>query len=146
MLLYNCSEGTIIIIGMPSCDGREENVKMKTEIDMNMDMVLISIYNAQNDTDNKIYVNDADFFENSFDNSYDAAWAVSLSGRWSWTDEFVYFNDEGYITSFSHWDDERSPINLDKLDICQLINSLKRWHKKRYVVNDIPRAIHEALE
>ena len=107
---------------------------MKTEIDVNMDMVLVSLWNAYVEAegrDNKIYVNDADFFNSTFDNSYDAAWAVSLSGRWSWTDEFVYFDDEGYITSFSHWDDERSPINLDKLDISQLINNLKKWHKKK---------------
>ena len=108
-----------------------------------MDMVLISIYNAQ--AENKIYVNDVDFFNNTFENPYDAAWSVSLSKRWRWSDDYVYFDEEGYITSFSHWDDENSPIDIDKLDICQLISSLKKWHKKR-VVNDIPRAIHDALQ
>ena len=118
---------------------------MKNEVDMNMDMVLISIYNA-NTEENKIYVNDADFFENTFENKYDAAWAVSLSGKWRWTDDYVCFDEEGYISSFTHWDDEGSPIDLDKLDICQLIEGLKKWHKKRYVVNNIPKAIHESLQ
>ena len=118
---------------------------MKNSIDMNMDMVLISIYNAQ--ADEKIYVNDKDFFINTFDNSYDAAWAVSLSGKWSWSDDFVYFDEEGYLTSFNHWDDKNSPINIDKLDICQLINSLKNFRNKQgCVVNNISRAIHDALK
>ena len=118
---------------------------MKNEIDINMDMVLISIYNAQQqDGENKVYINDEDFFTNTFSNAYDAAFSVSLSGKWYWSDDFVYFDEEGYLTSFSHWDDERSPINIDKLDICQLINNLK-WHKKGCVDN-IPKAIHEALQ
>ena len=115
---------------------------MKNEIDMNMDMVLISIYNAQ--AENKIYVNDADFINNSFENAYDAAWAVSLSGKWTWSDDYAYFDGEGLLTSFSHWDDETSPIDLDKLDICQLVNKLKKCHR-RYVDN-IPMAIQDALK
>ena len=118
---------------------------MKNSIDMNMDMVLISIYNAQ--ADEKIYVNDKDFFINTFDNSYDAAWAVSLSGKWCWSDDFVYFDEEGNLTSFSHWDDERSPINIDKIDVGHLIDGLKNFHNKQgCVVNNIPRAIHDALK
>ena len=100
---------------------------MKNEIDMNMDMVLISIYNAQ--AENKISFNDKGFFENNFDNPYDAAWAVSLSGGWNWTDDFVCFDEDGYLTSFSHWDDANSPIDLDKIDVGLLIQSLKKWHK-----------------
>ena len=124
---------------------------MKNEIDVNIDMVLISLWNAYLEGedgryDNKIYVNDADFFANTFGNAYDAAWAVSLSGRWAWSNDFVYFDEDGYITSFSHWDDETSPIDLDKLDISQLINNLKKWHKNRYVVDNIPKAIHDALK
>lgn len=118
---------------------------MKNEINMNMDMVLISIYNAQIE-ENKIYVNDKDFFENSFENAYDAAWAVSLSGKWAWSDDYVYFDNDGYITSFSHWDDENSPINIDKIDINDLIQNIKKQHKNGYVVNNIPRAIHDALQ
>ena len=121
---------------------------MKNEINMNMDMVLISIYNAQIEIDideeNKIYVNDKDFFENSFTNAYDAAHAASLSGKWTWSDDYVYFDGEGLLTSFSHWDDETSPIDLDKLDICQLVNKLKKCHR-RYVDN-IPMAIQDALK
>ena len=118
---------------------------MKTYVDVNMDMVLISIYNSSSE-DNKIYVNDADFFADTFESAYDAAWAVSLSGQWNWADDYAYFDEDGYITSFTHWDDENSPIDLDKLDICQLISSLKKWHKKEYIVNNIPSAIHDALK
>ena len=113
------------------------------EVDMNMDMFLISIFNSYQEI--KVYINDADFICNKFENAYDAAWAVSLSGRWHWSDKYVYFDEDGYLTSFNHWDDENSPVDLDKLDICQLIQSLKKM-KKRDVVNNIPRAIHEALE
>ena len=128
----------------PQAAGR--SIKMKNEIDVNIDMVLISIYNANAQDSEKIYVNDADFFANTFDNSYDAAWAVSLSGKWQWADDYVCFDEEGYLTSFSHWDDENSPIDLDKLDINQLISSLKKMSQKRYVVDNIPRAIHDALQ
>ena len=116
----------------------------KNLVDVNMDMVLISIYNSL--YDDKVSFNDADFFNEEFDNPFDAAWAVSLSGKWTWSDDFVYFDENGYLTSFNHWDDENSPINLDKLDISQLINSLKKWHKNRYVVDNIPKAIHDALQ
>ena len=109
---------------------------MRTEsgIELDMDTVLVSLWNAYLEgvgCDNKIFFNDADFFNKSFNNSYDAAWAVSLSGVWNWTDVFVCFDSEGYLTSFSRWDDENSPIDIDKLDISQLINSLKKWHKKQ---------------
>ena len=39
-----------------------------------------------------------------------------------------------------------SIYNSDKLDICQLISSLKKMSQKRYVVDNIPRAIHDALQ
>ena len=120
---------------------------MSNYVDVDMDMVLISIYNScEENEDNKIAYNDEKFFDDEFDNSYDAAWAVTLSKRWKWTDDFVYFDKDGYITSFNHWDDVNSPINLDKLDICQLISSLKKMSQKRYVVDNIPRAIHDALQ
>ena len=118
----------------------------KNYVKVDMDMIIISIYNSLMDEDGKICHNDEDFFEAEFNNKYDAAWAVSLSHAWAWSDDFVYLNGEGYLTSFNHWDDEKSPIDLDKLDISKLINSLKRQHKNRYVVNNIPKAIHDALE
>ena len=105
----------------------------KNEVELDMDTVLVSLWNAYIEAegrDNKIYVNDVDFFNNTFDNPYDAVWAVSLGGRWTRSDDYVYFDEEGYISSFSHWDDETSPIDLDKIDIGNLINSLKRWHRK----------------
>ena len=120
------------------------------EIEVDKDTVIVSLWNsyieAAGEEGNKISFNNADFFNRTFKNPYDAVMAVSLSGKWSWTDDFVCFDEEGYLTSFSHWDDVNSPINLNELDIGQLINSLKKWHKKRYVVNNIPRAIHDALK
>ena len=101
---------------------------------------------------NKIFLNNKEFFENSFENPYDAAWAVSLSGKWSWKDDFVCFDKQGYLTSFSRWDDDNSPIDIDKIDVDNLIRSLqdlqeeKSPHKNRYVVDNIPRAIHDALQ
>lgn len=120
----------------------------KGEIDLDLDTVLITLWNAYIENEgyyNKIFFNDKGFFENSFQNSYDAAWAVTLSGKWKHSDDYAYINDEGYITSFCHWNDENSPINLDKLDICQLVSSLKKMAQKR-CVNNIPRAIHDALQ
>ena len=119
----------------------------KNYVEVDIDMILVSIYKScEENEDNKIAYNDADFFNNSFDSPFDAAWAVSISGKWKWNDDFVYFDDEGNLTSFSRWDDETSPIDLDKLDISRLINNLKRCKKDRYVVNNIPRAIHDALK
>ena len=119
----------------------------KNYVPVDVDMVLISIYNSCEENEgNKIAYNDENFFDSTFDSPFDAAWSVSLSGKWCWSDDFVYFDSEGHLTSFSHWDDENSPIDLDKLDINQLISSLKKMSQKRYVVNDISRAIHEALQ
>ena len=117
-------------------------------IEVDLDTVLVSLWNAYIEAEgygNKISFNDKGFFENNFESPYDAAWAVSLSGGWRWSDDYVYFDEDGYLTSFSHWDDDSSPINLDKLDICQLINSLKKWQKKEQD-NNISRAIHDALK
>ena len=95
---------------------------------------------------NKIFLNNKEFFKTSFEDKYDTAWAVS-SGDWRGTDSFVFFNREGNLSSFSHWDDENSPIDIDKIDTSSLINELQRWQtiKKGYV-NSIPRAIHDALQ
>ena len=117
-------------------------------VEFDTDTVIVSLWNAYVECrgEEKISLNNKEFFENSFENSFDAAWAVSLSNKWDWRDEYVYFNGEGYLTSFSHWDDERSPIDLDKLDISQLIDDLKKWHKKDNSISNIPRAIHDALQ
>ena len=117
---------------------------------ISFDALIVAMWDEYSDNkggENKIFLNNKEFFENSFDNSYDTARAVSLSGKWSWSDDFVYFDEEGYLTSFNHWDDKNSPINIDKLDICQLINSLKNFRNKQgCVVNNISRAIHDALK
>ena len=93
---------------------------------------------AEGKEGNKIFLNDEEFFSHMFDNQYDVARAISLSKSWVWSDDYVYFDKDGYITSFSHWDDEKSPIDLDRLDI------LIKNKKKRYV-NNISRSISEAL-
>ena len=82
--------------------------------------------------------------------NYAAAIPVALGGRWDWRDRFVYFDEKGYLSSFSHWDDERSPIDLDKIDISSLIDGLQDLQTnavdKKRPVNNIPKAIHEALQ
>ena len=118
-------------------------------IQIDMDTLLVSIWNVYIEMeaggDNKIFLNDKDFFEKKFDNAYDAAWAVSLSGVWKWTDRFVYFNEGGYVTSFSHWDDENSPIDLDKINISPLIDGLINSLQKNKK-GGISPAIHDALQ
>ena len=93
-------------------------------INIDADTLIVSAWNEY--SDKKIFFNDKDFFAENFENSYDAAYAVSLSGAWRWSDHFVYFDEEGYLTSFSHWDDKNSPIEIDKIDISNLINNLKK--------------------
>ena len=120
-------------------------------VQVSLDALIVALWNTHVEYvggENKISLNNKEFFENAFDNAYDAAMAVSLSGAWTWSDDYVYFDDEGYLTSFCHWNDETSPIDLDKLDISRLIDGLKKWHKnkKEYAVNNISRAIHDALE
>ena len=95
----------------------------------------------------KVFPNNKEFFENSFENAYDAAHAVSI-GDWRWTDDFVYFNEEGYLVSFSQCDDETCPIDMGKIDVDYIVRSLQDLQdkEKRYVVNNIPKAIHDALK
>lgn len=124
-------------------------VNYDRRVQVDMDMLIISLWNkyaSYEGRDNRIYLNNMEFFKKSFKNSYDAAWAVS-SGNWRWTDDFVTFNDGGHLSSFCHWNDKNSPIDIDKIDIKQLINKLQdmQTNKKGYV-NNIPRAIHDALK
>ena len=99
-------------------------------IQIDEDMLIVNAWNEYvkyvDRGGEKICFNDEEFFENTFTNKCDAAWAVSLSGKWQHTDKFVYFSMEGYLTSFTHWDDKNSPINMDKIDIDSLINNLKK--------------------
>ena len=110
-------------------------------------IIIISLWNKlieeEGREENKVYPNNEEFFENSFENAYDAAFAVS-SGKWRWTDDYVYLNSEGYLFSFSHLDDENSPIDMDRIDISHLINGLQDLQTNN--VNNIPRAIHDALQ
>lgn len=104
------------------------NYEGRVEIDG--DMILVAAWNEYIDHyDNggeKIDSNNEEFFENFFANKYDAAWAVSMNDKWDRTDRFVYFSLDAHLVSFTHWDDERSPIDIDKIDISNLINSLKK--------------------
>lgn len=114
------------------------------------DIILVAAWNKYieegGDNNNKILFNDAEFFEENFKNAYDAACIASLSEAWLWYDRFVFFNGEGFLTSFSHWNDENSPIDIDKIDISILINNLKKRCVNNTPVNNIPRAIHDALK
>ena len=162
MLSYNCSKGTSKNrYCRPVAAGRSIKMNMDTyitydgKVRVDVPLLVVYLWNKYTEDENpgkKIFTNNKEFFEDAFDNSYDADMAVSLSGRWRWTDSFVYFDEEGYLTSFSRLDDENSPIDMDKIDIDYLIRALqdlqrspKKWHKKG-CVNNIPRAIHDALQ
>ena len=135
-----------------------ENAYMTYDGQIRLDshILIVSLWNKYiEDTKgygSKVFPNDKNFFEENFENKYDAAMAVSLSGNWKWTDSFAYFDNDGYITSFSRLDDENCPIDIDKIDIDYLIRALQdlqknleKNKKKRYVVDNIPKAIHDAL-
>ena len=106
-----------------------ENVTMENtiymyenQVEIDLDTLIVAMWNMylhHNGGDNFISLN------------YDAAIPVALGGRWDWRDKFVFFDEEGYLTSFSHWDDENSPIDLDKIDISPLVDGLKKFHKKK---------------
>ena len=136
-------------------EGEEKMEKMEKfyvdytgHIRIDADTFIVSAWNKYVEEveggDNKIFLNDKNFFEENISNAYDAAMAVALSGAWRWADKFVCFDDDGYLTSFSHWDDVSSPVDVNKIDI-SFIRQLQDI-KKRYVVNNIPREIHEALQ
>ena len=103
-----------------------ENYNQRVEV--SFDALIVSMWNRGGE--NKVFLNNKEFFENSFESAYDAACAVSFSGKWRWEDDFVYVDEGGYLASFSHWDDENSPIDADRLDISQLIEGMKKWPKK----------------
>lgn len=161
MLIYKCSGGNNNNMCV-AVKRRQRGVKKMENVEnifyanydrrivVNFDGLIIALWNAyieEGGEGNRISLNNRDFFENSFKNNYDAAWAVSLSGRWNWKDEYACFDEEGHITSFNHWDDENSPIDPDRLDICQLIEGLKRWPKKKKEQEGcIALAIQDALK
>ena len=105
-------------------------VDFSDNVRIDEDYILVAAWNKyisfNGGVENKISLNDKGFFDNNFNNPYDAAWAASI-GDWRWSDRFVYFDEGGYLTSFTHWDDKNSPIDMDKIkiDISNLINALK---------------------
>ena len=145
---------------LPSQGGRKGRCVMNMDIEnivytdytghvkIDEDALIVSMWNKYiegENNDNKVFRNTPENFNEKFKNPYDAAWAVGISRNWRWTDEYAYFDDEGYLTSFSHWDEETSPIQIDKIDISNLIN-LKKGYVDNIPVNNIPRAIHDALK
>lgn len=113
------------------------------KVQIHSDILIISLWNKIGEGC-KVFSNEREFFIERFKNPFDAAWAVS-AGRYSWEDEFVYFSNEGYLMSFTKLDDDNCPIRLDMIDISSLIKELQDLDKKTYVDN-IPRAIHDALQ
>ena len=123
-------------------------VNYDERICIDIDMLIIAACNIMGET--KISRNNREFFERKFMSSYDAAWAVSL-GDWRWTDNFVCFDAEGFPVSFSHWDDENSPIDINKIDVHNLIRGLQDLQnlQNKNLENEnngISRAIHNALQ
>ena len=93
----------------------------ENKVEIDLDALIVSMWNRYieyNGGDNFISLN------------YDAAIPVALGGRWDWRDKFVFFDEGGYLTSFSHWDDERSPIDIVKIDVSHLIDVVERWQTK----------------
>ena len=85
-------------------------------VEVNFDALIVAMWNKYIEYeggDNKISLN------------YAAAIPVALGGRWDWRDKFVFFDEKGYLTSFSHWNDERSPIDLEKIDTSHLFQALQ---------------------
>lgn len=110
--------------------------------DVVLDTILVTLWNEyieKTGYGEKIFPNEASFFnDGKFVTPYDAAWVVSI-GDWRRTDEYVCFNEEGFLVSFQHWGDKNSPVDITRLSIWIQKN------KKGYV-NNIPKAIHEALQ
>ena len=117
-------------------------------VEVNFDALIAALWNKYIEYKggyNKIFLNNREFFKNSFENKYDAAWAVS-SGDWRGTDSFVFFDSKGNLTSFSHWNDENSPIDINRIDISSLIYELQDVQKDKKGQENISRAIHDALK
>ena len=114
-------------------------------IDIVLDRIIIPIWNDYIEKvgyGEKIFPNEAEFFnDGKFSTPYDAVWAVSI-GDWRRTDEYVCFN-EGFLVSFQHWSDKNSPVDIVRLSTW--IQTNKTYDKKVYM-NNIPKAIHEALQ
>lgn len=69
---------------------------------------------AKGYSDDKVFYNDREFFDEMFGNAYDAVLSV-IYGNWRESDEFVAFDGYGNVRSFNGWEDYDSPINADIL-------------------------------
>lgn len=65
-------------------------------------------------TDDEVYENGEDFFNEMFRNPYDAAMSVAF-GNWKCSDRYVVFNGYANVESFNYWQDANSPIDVDVL-------------------------------
>lgn len=65
-------------------------------------------------TDDRVYENGEDFFNEMFRNPYDAAMGVAF-GNWRCSDRYVVFNGYANVESFQYWQDSNSPIDVDVL-------------------------------
>ena len=121
-------------------------VNYEGRVEISLDLLFVVAWNKLIEEEgygNKISLNNKEFFETSFNNLYDVAWATSY-GNYRWADDYVYFNTEGHLISFSHWDDENSPIDIDRIDISSLagLQDLQRQENNC----PISRAIQKALD
>lgn len=124
-------------------------VDYNDRVQIDLDAFMVTLWNKyieyKGRGENKIFLNDKGFFEGVFKNSYDAACAVAI-GDWRYTDEYVFFNSDGYITSFCHWDDDNSPIDINKIDVHNLFRGLQDLQNLQNKNSVISRAIHDALQ
>lgn len=65
-------------------------------------------------TDDEVYENSEDFFNEMFRNPYDAAMRVAF-GNWKCSDRYVVFNGYANVESFNYWQDANSPVDVDVL-------------------------------
>jgi len=65
-------------------------------------------------SDDKVFYNGREFFDEMFGNAYDAALSV-IYGDWRDSDEFVAFDEYGNVRSFNGWEGYGSPIDADIL-------------------------------
>lgn len=65
-------------------------------------------------SDDKVFYNGREFFDEMFGNAYDAVLSV-IYGDWRDSDEFVAFDEYGNVRSFNGWEGYGSPIDADIL-------------------------------
>lgn len=64
---------------------------------------LNNLYCSENSIEGEIWVNDEDFFNTFFPNSYEALQRCHF-GEYSWNDDYCKINGYGNVDSFNHFD------------------------------------------